>query len=752
MAREFLTETASDNNMNQSPTQPTLVRGGKVVAPFLTNVLSSPLPSDDEHDNRELSYELASTPPQTNRDPPSPADKKELSSCQASSSDWLCGGVLFPVVESSEGDTGGDWCNLPFGGSSPTAAKVRMDDHRSLGGIEDGESISSLSTFGGNRVFGDLDSIPSVNTTTIPLANKQMEQEIDDGSTIASLGNLSALEVPGDDDTIESGAMLGDAESIGTNATMNSAKVDAAVEKKLKQIASIDDLVANPSMMSEATKTSKRAWRQNGKSAHAEAACDSESNVASAKSRRQALVRELRLSIDRYGRYDIRCANVTAALGEVFDELFEFNQALKLQKEVVSIYSTKLGDHHVTTINSKVQLGKLQEKTGDIDTAIETYYNVLSMQKTINGEKDSSVPDALTFISKALKSKGRAEQAIKELKRALKMYRQSLGDAHPRVTSTVDEISALYIIVGDFAKAAAILEEVVKLKAATMGVNNCDVAQTLLQLATAYECSGDNLQAMKSLKKAYSVYANVQGDNSEEATSALKRIAVNYKISGDSERAVAAFLGVLRGRKTSMGEAHPLVAQTYLELGIALRENSQPDKALKCMRQALSVYVGEGKDMHDVGMIAEVMREMGLTHKSKGQLNEAIKILKQELAIRQKIGEREKPNIAKTLQHLGGAELELRNHTQSLNYFMEALGIYQDIDGELSIEFAETLYGTGLVFEATRHRDRAKEAFLEALEIFRSQDSDTSIAQASLLTKKLKQLGHNFNEENDKCS
>lgn len=748
MARDFLNKTSPKNKMNQSPTQPTLVHeDGKVVPPFLRNVLSSPLPSEDEHDNRELRYDLALSTPEPKRDPPSPAEQKELSSCQPPSSKGLWCGTFFPQSTEGDDDTGTDWCHLPFGGTTPTSAiNVRLDDHRSLGVIEDGESISSLSTFGGNRVFGDLDSIPSVNTTTIPLANDTLEQEIDDGSTIASLGNLSALEMPGDDDnsSLDSGAMLHDAESIGTNATMNSAKVEAAIEKKLKQIATTEDLVTNPSMMSEATttKTNKRLWRKND-----EAACDSESNVASAKLRRQALVRELRMSIERYGRYDVRCANITAALGEVFDELYEYKQALKLQKEVVSIYSTKLGDHHSTTIYSKIQLGKLLEKTGDIDTAIETYYNVLSMQKTIKGENDSTVPDALTFISKALKSKGRSEQAIKELKRALKIYRQSLGDAHPRVTSTVDEISALYIIIGDFLKAAAILEEVVKLKAATMGVNNCDVAQTLLQLATAYECSGDNVQAMKALKKAYAVYATVQGDTSEEATSALKRIAVNYKISGDSERAVAAFLGVLRGRKTSMGEAHPLVAQTYLELGVALRENSQPDKALKCMRQALSVYVGEGKDMHAVGMIAEVMREMGLTHKSKGQLTEAIKIFKQELAIRPKIGEREKPNIAKTLQHLGLAELELRNHTQALNYFMEALGIYQDLDDESSMEFAETLYGTGLVFEATRHKDRAREAFLEALAIFRSHDSDT--AQATLLTKKLLQLGHNFKEMND---
>ena len=179
-----------------------------------------------------------------------------------------------------------------------------------------------------------------------------------------------------------------DDESNQSGVTMDSARVDAAIEMKLKQIVSIDELIANSTLLSEASQGNereiKRFGRMAGKSSKrmtsTEAVHNEESKVSTLKSHRKELVRELRNSIDQYGRYDIRCANVTAALGENFDELMEYNQALKLQKEVVSIYSTKLGDHHVTTINAKIQLGKILEKTGDVDSAIEMYYNVLNMQ------------------------------------------------------------------------------------------------------------------------------------------------------------------------------------------------------------------------------------------------------------------------------------------------------------------------------------------------------------------------------------
>jgi len=125
--------------------------------------------------------------------------------------------------------------------------------------------------------------------------------------------------------------------------------------------------------------------------------------------------------------------------------------------------------------------------------------------------------------------------------------------------------------------------------------------------------------------------------------------------------------------------------------------------------------------MDDVGMIAEVMHEMAVIHRCKGQLHDAIKIFKQELSIRQKMGERELHQVAVTLHHLGTTELEMRNNTKALNFFMEALQIYEKTNEEVGVDFAETLYCTGIVFDATKHHDRAREAYEEAVKLFESE-------------------------------
>ncbi|KAI2513751.1 hypothetical protein MHU86_534 [Fragilaria crotonensis] len=633
---------------------------------------------------------------------------------------------------------------------SPTAVPdLHLDDHKTTGQIDENESIASVSTIG--RIFEDLSSLPSLMADNFP-GRKNGEN-----STLVSASNLSSTSSANQDvvPPISVHSQIWDDNStIGSVNSVPTDKLDEVIAEKLRQV-DVDETIGDTqrsavALMRSSSSASARSLKRKKAVSPTDIKCDQSAlsgqvsyatGVASPRSvsNRTALVRELKSAIEEYGRFHVRCASIACALADMHDYGHEYPQALKLYREATTIYTTKLGDHHETTIDAKVQLGKILEKMGDHDRAIELYFSVLSMQKAIFGDTHESIPNTLSHLASALKRKGRPAQSIKELKRALKLYRGSLGDSHPRVAEIVDEISALYVIVGDYDKATAILEEVVKLKAATVGMNHEEVAKTLFDLATAYEAAGETTKALRTLKRCFSIHSNIHGDNSDKATMVLERIAQVCRNTGDTERAVAAFLGVLRARKDLHGDSHPIVADTYLQLGIALRENKQQDKAMKCMKQALSIYVGEGKDMHDVGMIAEVMQEMAFIHRSKGQLNDAIKIFKQVLTIRQKMGEQELHRVADTLFHLGTTELELKNHSKALNYFMEALNIYEKTSNEIGVDFAKTLYCTGIVFDASRHQERAQEAYDEAIKVFKSQGlSDRQVKDIVALLNKLK--------------
>ena len=248
----------------------------------------------------------------------------------------------------------------------------------------------------------------------------------------------------------------------------------------------------------------------------------------------ETLIRKLRVAREEHGRYGLECADLTAALGDEFYKDGAYDKAHGMYKEAMTVYSTKLGDCHETTIVCRIHVGDSLEKLGKYDAAIHEYHTVLEMRKELKGEKDSSVGDVLVMISKALRQKeGRLPQALKELKRALKLYRSSLGDSDPKVAETVDDIASLYMKCENYTKAAAILDEVVKLKAATSGMFNVSVADTLSQLAIAQQSSGDLESALKSLKKAYSIYTSVSGEDSEETTASLQSLTRLYMEFGE---------------------------------------------------------------------------------------------------------------------------------------------------------------------------------------------------------------------------
>ena len=164
------------------------------------------------------------------------------------------------------------------------------------------------------------------------------------------------------------------------------------------------------------------------------------------------------------------------------------------------------------------------------------------------------------------------------------------------------------------------------------------------------------------------------------------------------------------------------------------------------MKQALNIYVGEGKDMHDVEMIAEVMHELAIIHKANHNMGDAIKTFKQEIAVRRKLGQPEYPFIAQTLNHLGVTEFEVKNYNRALNYFMEALTIYEKRGGSLGTDFAEVLYNTGLVFESLRNRQRARDAFVEAARIFRANGYADSHPHYAKAVGKLRRMGISSSE------
>jgi tetratricopeptide (TPR) repeat protein len=380
------------------------------------------------------------------------------------------------------------------------------------------------------------------------------------------------------------------------------------------------------------------------------------------------------------------------------------------------------------------------------------FYNVLEKRRNLHGDKGSSVADALVLISRALQHKeGRLSQALKELKRALKLYRASLGDKDPKVSATVDDIAALYMMNDNFVKAALILDEVVKLKTATNGLCNADVAGSLTLLGIAQQSSGDTSNALKSMKKAYTIYVSIEGDTGDQTILTLERIAGIYREGKDHNKAINGYMAVLKAKKMKVKDTNPSVADTYMDIGLCLRDKGDLEKATKCLKQSLTIYVQE-KTVSNIEKVAQVLHELGIVHQLRNQARGALKTFKQELAIRRKMGPEELPKVARTLFYLGTVKYDRNDYPAALSFLTEAVSIYETLDDGVGLDFAETLVSIGLVFKATRHADRACQAFLKSLKLFQSNGLGSDHELVKMAAAKLNELGYKCKCKGGKCN
>eukprot|EP00957_Ditylum_brightwellii_P068027 5164717-Ditylum_brightwellii.AAC.1 len=93
---------------------------------------------------------------------------------------------------------------------------------------------------------------------------------------------------------------------------------------------------------------------------------------------------------------------------------------------------------------------------------------------------------------------------------------------------------------------------------------------------------GGNLsKASKVVKKAYGTFVKCEGENSIFAARALERMGSIYIAKNEASKSIRVYTRILNIKKKCYGHDHLEVAEAYVALGIAHKELSQFQDAIK---------------------------------------------------------------------------------------------------------------------------------------------------------------------------
>jgi len=178
-------------------------------------------------------------------------------------------------------------------------------------------------------------------------------------------------------------------------------------------------------------------------------------------------------------------------------------------------------------------------------------------------------------------------------------------------------------------------------------------------------------------------------------------------------------------RRKSLGELHPNTGRSWYNLGQALNELNDPQRAAQALRQAVWVWHATlGDEDKLTGMCLNRLGEVLSAH---GDYAGAKQRFTKLLDIRRKTLGAAHSATADALARVGAVEVSLENFPAARKHFEEALAIYRKSQPISSSVLGDTLTRLAYVLGALKDLPGARTLYEEALPLLRKDPADRAI-------------------------
>lgn len=244
--------------------------------------------------------------------------------------------------------------------------------------------------------------------------------------------------------------------------------------------------------------------------------------------------------------------------------------------------------------------------------------------------------------------------------------------------------------------------------------DSIDAASALHQMGLIHEKKGMYDDAFSDLMEALRIYELEIGDDNLEVASVLNCLGNVYLNKDNSRKAIKSLERSLDIRKRLLDGKDISVAETYLNLGVALQSIDSLDDAMDAYKESIHIYkVNPSTELK----IAKLLNNIGIIHAKKKELEMSIKYLEKSKELyKEKLGE-DDVVIAKVMIDLGEACSEINIHEKAVNYLLKALTIFRRRYGNEHVKVTDTLNKMGTAYIKNHEYQKAMSCFENAVKI-----------------------------------
>ena len=150
-------------------------------------------------------------------------------------------------------------------------------------------------------------------------------------------------------------------------------------------------------------------------------------------------------------------------LGQINDNLHDYNKALRFYQDALTIYKNKLNLDHPNIATCYNNIGLVYDNANDYDKALPYYEEALEIYRKTLPDNHPNIATASNSIGMIYNTKGDYSKALSCCKKALDIFENELSAIHPLVATSYNNIGLIYANMKKYSEASASYKRAVEI-------------------------------------------------------------------------------------------------------------------------------------------------------------------------------------------------------------------------------------------------------------------------------------------------
>jgi eukaryotic-like serine/threonine-protein kinase len=268
-------------------------------------------------------------------------------------------------------------------------------------------------------------------------------------------------------------------------------------------------------------------------------------------------------------------ARLMDTMGQVYQSLGLFDQALPLMNSALQLRRQNLGNDHLDTVISLEHTGLVLVAKGDYAAAEPLLEEALASRRRIPRNGHADVAASLAGLGELNYMKGDFDKAEKYFRESLDLRRAALGSEHIEISNSLNDLAMTLKARGRYEEAEPMYRESLAIRRRLFGDDHPAIAQSLNNLGMfLYQMflnkKNDGVEAEQLLRRALEMNRRLLGNEHPEVSTNLNNLALLLREKGDYDQSIVLFREVMEIDRKNLGDDHPYVANAMKNLAAAL--------------------------------------------------------------------------------------------------------------------------------------------------------------------------------------